>query len=365
MADKGDSGGDGWTKVGAKKEGLASEAAAPPSAASPLDLEAYAAMYDLDRRAVSRLRTAPADMREAIIANSFEGIRNRSAWVLTTLALMHRLGAPRFDDARVEAAIADNDIGATSTWIFRAAPKDSQAKILAANFERIRKKDGFIVSTVKADVEADGGAAAPEPEPPAPLDRNANWRRGPEAPAGRGPVPLVSSRAAQLKAATAPHRNTSGRPVAPAAPPAAYRPAGRRDLLLETAMAMERVGLSATITDAPESAAAPVAPAAPPAAAAPVAPEAPPGFVPEAAAAPAAPPPPPAWLLEEDPTARFASFLAALGMARYLIRFADEEIHCIEDLAFLTVADLEDVGIPPADAPRLHARVAETAAMIS
>ena len=72
-----------------------------------------------------------------------------------------------------------------------------------------------------------------------------------------------------------------------------------------------------------------------------------------------------AWLLEEDPTARFASFLAALGMARYLIRFADEEIHCIEDLAFLTVADLEDVGIPPADAPRLHARVAETAAMIS
>ena len=132
MADKGDSGGDGWTKVGAKKEGLASEAAAPPSAASPLDLEAYAAMYDLDRRAVSRLRTAPADMREAIIANSFEGIRNRSAWVLTTLALMHRLGAPRFDDARVEAAIADNDIGATSTWIFRAAPKDSQAKILAA-----------------------------------------------------------------------------------------------------------------------------------------------------------------------------------------------------------------------------------------
>ena len=43
----------------------------------------------------------------------------------------------------------------------------------------------------------------------------------------------------------------------------------------------------------------------------------------------------------------------------------EEKAEALVDAGYETVADLEDVGIPPADAPRLHARVAETAAMIS
>ena len=58
----------------------------------------------------------------------------------------------------------------------------------------------------------------------------------------------------------------------------------------------------------------------------------------------AAPPPAPASL---------AGFLGRVGMGRHLALLRGEEIETLEDLSFLTVQDLVDVGLPQRDAASL------------
>ena len=340
-----------WTTAPSRKKKQEAPKA-PTNATRPakpavMPLSQFIRDYKLDHGAAKDLERCAPSARDAVLASDLRGVKNPSGWVIHTLGFMKSLGGPpRYDDAELEELVRRHKLQPSTAWMLRSAARETRSMIKACNLDGLKNADAWIVSALKADWE-NGAKAAPAPPPappPPPHDRAAALREAPEH--------LGSAPAAPPVARAPPP------PIAP--PPVHARALGLRDAPEPAPgpLPAAPAGFSSFAAPPPAAPAGFSSFAAPP-------PAAPAGFSAFSAPPPAGfsafspPPRAPPKRPDESPLDRLASFLAGLGMARYLIALADEEIHCIEDMAFLELQDYVDVGIPAADAARLRSAVAQ------